>query len=73
MMIIDAEEIADVGEESGKPNKQESHFFARNDDSEVSDTDDDSDMEDENKAKPDEEENDDLLKALKAAREMNGY
>ena len=67
--IIDAEEIADVGKESGKPNNQENPFFTGNDDSEVSDTDDDSDMEDENKAKPDEEEEDDLIKALKAARE----
>ena len=41
---IDAEEIADVGEESGKPNNKK-------------------------KAKPDEEEKDDLIKALKAARE----
>ena len=64
----DAEEIADVGEESGKPNNQENPFFNGNDDSEVSDTDDDSDMEDEKKAKPDEEEDDDLIKALKAAR-----
>lgn len=66
---IDAEEIADVGEESGKPNNQENPFFTGNDDSEVSDTDDDSDMEDEKKAKPEEEEEDDLIKALKAARE----
>ena len=66
---IDAEEIADGGEESGKPNNQESPFFTGNDNSKVLDTDDDLDMEDENKAKPDEEEVDDLIKALKAARE----
>ena len=66
---IDAEEIADGGEESGKPNNQESPFFTGNDNSKVLDTDDDLDMEDENKAKPDEEEEDDLIKALKAARE----
>ena len=65
---IDAEEIADVGEESGKPNNQENPFFTGND-SEVSDTDDVSDMEDDKKAKPEEEEEDDLIKALKAARE----
>ena len=34
-----AEEIADVGEESGEPNNQENPFFTGNDDSEVSDTD----------------------------------
>ena len=68
--IVDAaEEIADVGEESGEPNNQENPFFTGNDEREVSDTDDDSDMEDEKKAKPDEEEDDDLIKALKAARE----
>jgi hypothetical protein len=32
---IDAEEIADVGEESGKPNNQENPFFTGNDNSEV--------------------------------------
>ena len=64
-----AEEITDVGEESGEPNNQENPFFTGNDESEVSDTDDDSDMEDEKKAKPDEEEDDDFIKALKAARE----
>ena len=64
-----AEEITDVGEESGEPNNQENPFFTGNDESEVSDTDDDSDMEDEKKAKPDEEEDDDLIKALEAARE----
>ena len=64
---IDAEEIADVGEESGKPNNQENPFFTGND-SKVSDTDDVSDMEDDKKAKPEEEEEDDLIKALKAAR-----
>ena len=63
---IDAEEIADVGEEFGKPNNP---FFTGNDDSVVSDTDDDSEMEDKKKAKPDEEEEDDLIKAFKAARE----
>jgi WD40 repeat protein len=63
---IDAEEIADVGEEFGKPNNP---FFTGNDDSVVSDTDDDSEMEDKKKAKPDEEEEDDLIKSLKAARE----
>ena len=68
---IDAEEIADVGEESGKPNNQENPFFTGNDDSVVSDTDDDSEMEDKKKAKPDEEEEDDLIKSLKAAREKN--
>ena len=67
---IDAEEIADGGEESGKPNNQESPFFTGNDNSKVLDTDDDLDMEDENKAKPDEEEEDDLIKALKAAKEI---
>ena len=66
---IDAEEIADVGEESGKPNNQENPFFAGNYDSEVSDTDDYSDMNDDKKAKPEEEEEDDLIKALKVARE----
>ena len=48
-----AEEITDVGEESGEPNNQENPFFTGNDDREVSD----------------EEEDDDLIKALKAARE----
>ena len=66
---IDAEEIADGGEESGKPNNQESPFFTGNDNSKVLDTDDDLDMEDENKAKPDKEEEDDLIKAPKAGRE----
>jgi hypothetical protein len=47
---IDAEEIADVGEESGKPNNRENPFFTGNDDSKVSDTDDVSDIEDEKKA-----------------------
>lgn len=65
---IDAEEIDDVGEESGRPNDKENPFFNGND-SDVSDTDDEeSDAEDE--SKPDAvDEEDDLIKALKAARE----
>eukprot|EP00092_Neocalanus_flemingeri_P023196 GFUD01025153.1.p1 GENE.GFUD01025153.1~~GFUD01025153.1.p1 ORF type:complete len:471 (-),score=144.87 GFUD01025153.1:1127-2539(-) len=66
---IEAVEIADVGEEAGKPNNQENPFFAATEeDSEVSDTDDDSDLEAE-ETKDDPEEEDDLIKALKAARE----
>ena len=64
---IDAEEIADVGEEPGKSNTLVNPLF-EGDDSEVSDTDDDSDMENEKEANPEEEE-DDLIKALKAAIE----
>jgi hypothetical protein len=68
---IDAEEIAesDTGEESGKPNYQENPFFTGNDDSEVSDTDDDFFLEDEKEAKADVEEEDEMIKALKTARE----
>jgi len=64
---IDAEEIADVGEEPGKSTNLVNPLF-EGEDSEVSDTDDDSDMENDKEAKPEEEE-DDLIKALKAARE----
>jgi len=68
---IDAEEIADNGEEPGKSNNKENPFFTGND-SDVSDTGDESDMEDEklsNDSKPEIDEEDDLIKALKAARE----
>jgi len=65
---IDAEEIADVGDEAGKANSQANPFFAGSgDDSDVSDTD-DSDTE-ETGSKVDVDEEDDLIKALKSARE----
>jgi len=64
---IDAEEIADVGEEPGKSTNLVNPLF-EGEDSEVSDTDNDSDMENDKEAKPEEEE-DDLIKALKAERE----
>jgi len=65
---IEAEDIADVGEEAGKPNSQANPFFAGSgEDSDVSDTDDSETEETDSKVDVDEE--DDLIKALKSARE----
>lgn len=65
---IDNEDIADVGEEAGQSGEQVSNpFFAGSDESDVSDT---SDEEDEAEtAKPEVYEEDELVIALKAARE----
>jgi len=65
---IDAEDVADVGEESGKSSNQANPFFEGSE-SDVSDTEDESDMEDEKASEVPKEEEDDLIKALKAARE----
>ena len=65
---IDAVEMEDIGEESGKPNNQENPFFAVYwDDSDVSDTDDsDDDYEDKTDDDKTDDDADDLIKVLKA-------
>ena len=70
----DDEDIADIGEEAGKAEEQEANPFFDGSDSGsgVSDTDDDDDEEEEADAggsKEPVDEEDELIKALKAARE----
>merc|ERR1712130_336396 len=71
----DEEDVADVGEESGKAEEiEENLFFAGSDDSDsdvsdVSDDDEDDDVDAAGGSKEPVDEEDELIKALKAARE----